>query len=143
MSGLTAVSGLASLLLLLVPAKPPVTSLTCCLAAPASLACTTPANISLPLLQFSEWSGRKHLDQENPLLLPDVGDVVCGGDSRQVGMQNPGGEGDCWEVECGPGPAWTRSLVLYTALRATLDVLRASSLMMFEVGPDKGINILS
>ena len=36
----------------------------------------------------------------------------------------------------GPGPAWTHSLVLYTGLRATLDVLRASSLMMFEVGPD-------
>ena len=136
MSGLTAVSGLASLLLLLVPAKPPVTSLSCCLAAPANLACTTPANISRPLLTFSQWSGRKHLDLEKPLSFPDVAAVVCGDDGGQVGMQDPSGEGDCWEVECGPGPAWTRSLVLYTGLRATLDVLRASSLMMFEVGPD-------
>jgi len=145
MSGLTFASGAASLLLLLIPAKTTQasvshTSLTCCTIQPESWHCS------------SSHAGYMASPLPSPLLAPSAPPLlsphlICTDSEQQpvslaisAALRNSStmGEEDCFEVfSCSgiatlPRDDWSYSLWAYIALRAIIDVLRASSCMMFE-----------
>jgi len=138
MSLLTAVSGGASLLLLLIPPKTHHTlspaTLLCCSHTPGITWCSdTAANTSyqahlainttmvcsneLNILHISQLSTHHHQPHDNNTnmeLSESCMELVCEGDVQSV------------------DPSWEMNLVFYIILRAAIDVLRASSIMMFE-----------
>ena len=136
MSVLTAVSGAASLLLLLIPPKSQETlsptHLFCCLSthSPGTSLCTDRGtNISYlaslatnqtdficsagadDVLSFSHLSPHHNTTFQ---LSETCMDLVCEGEVESV------------------DPSWEMNLIFYIILRAAIDVLRASSIMMFE-----------
>jgi len=139
MSVLTAVSGGASLLLLLIPPKTHHTlspgTLFCCSddsGTPGTTWCSnTAANISyqahlatnttmvcsneLHVLHISQLSPHNNINKSNNMEFSE----------------------SCMELECNGevesvDPSWEMNLIFYIILRAAIDVLRASSIMMFE-----------
>lgn len=117
MSLMTLVSGGASLLLLLVPSKyePGTLQVTCC---PSGL-CQA-ANVSFTLLS-----------PPNNLTLPTC--WPAGILEAESSNYEPSGCEEATEVSCLSVRAnWGSVLIYYTILRSLIDVLRASSVMMFE-----------
>jgi len=119
MSGLTAVGGAASILILLVPKKI-VGEPYCCTQDTGQLLCTPTAH------NYS---------------VPTVGFLNCGNGTAEYNVSTAifREQLDFCDTSCSlarseesSGLEWSTVLCIYIALRATLDILRASSLMMFE-----------
>merc|ERR1719447_2041015 len=144
MSGLTFASGAASLLLLLIPAKTTMasvshSSLTCCTVQPDSWHCSsssgsyTASPPSSPPAPSAPPLPSPHLictdSDQQPVILAIT---AAFSNSSTLAAE------DCFEVFSCTGSAslpsenWSYSLWAYIALRAIIDVLRASSCMMFE-----------
>jgi len=135
MSVLTAVSGAASLLLLLIPPKTHETI------SPASLFCCPSFNnpgTSFCTDRASNTSYLAHLATNNSQLVCSDGLNVLS--ISHVSLhQNTTHDfgGNCLELGCegeveSLDPSWEKNLIFYIILRAAIDVLRASSIMMFE-----------
>lgn len=150
MSGLTLVSGAASLLLLLIPPKNSLglvshSLLTCCPLPGQTWHCSDEtANATYLASRLSELpppvaSASTSTSSSFLTCINDLDQQVALAVSSLSEQNNSSQISDtCFEVSSctgsfsQPHPSWTSSLWAYIALRATIDVLRASSCMMFE-----------
>lgn len=150
MSGLTLVSGAASLLLLLIPPKSSVGLvshglLTCCPLPGQTWHCSDETvNATYLASRLSELpppiaSASTSTSSSFLTCIDDLDQQVALAVSSLSKQNNSSQISDtCFEVSSctgsisQPHPSWTSSLWAYIALRATIDVLRASSCMMFE-----------
>ena len=135
MSVLTAISGASSLLLLLIPPKTHETI------SPASLFCCPSFNnpgTSFCTDRASNTSYLAHLATNNSQLVCSDGLNVLS--ISHVSLHQNTSQflsGRCMELRCegeveSLDPSWETNLIFYIILRAAIDVLRASSIMMFE-----------
>jgi len=135
MAGLTALGGLSSVLILLVPAKSGRETATyCCNYTESSILDTLYCaknvssyieNESSSLFKTSSHSSLSSCDFDNLTRQLNLTNIAFGDENIE----------DVCEYTCttsSEGVEWDRILWFYIALRAILDILRASSLMMFE-----------